>query len=185
MQDTFKQYFLPEKSGFDSLTIREAVKQSPKYGQILVRIKAVSLNWRDGIIAEGTYPFPGPDALVPGSDGAGTATPGRLLRRPVLLLLITIYTCLRLQVSSKKSARALLNGKSATGSWQTSLKNILQADLPPGRSSPNWEVKPRASWANIESARRQELYASPTISRSRRRRACPVLRSRLGTHSTA
>ncbi|KAL5615978.1 hypothetical protein FOBRF1_004726 [Fusarium oxysporum] len=40
-------------------------------GQILVRIKAVSLNWRDGIVAIGTYPFPGPDALVPGSDGAG------------------------------------------------------------------------------------------------------------------
>ncbi|KAL5618080.1 hypothetical protein FOVSG1_000302 [Fusarium oxysporum f. sp. vasinfectum] len=45
--------------------------ESPQLGQILVRIKAVSLNWRDGIVAIGTYPFPGPDALVPGSDGAG------------------------------------------------------------------------------------------------------------------
>lgn len=69
---TFKQYYLPEKKGFDSLVLREVPKTSPKFGQILVRIKAVSLNWRDGIIAVGTYPFPGPDSLVPGSDGAGT-----------------------------------------------------------------------------------------------------------------
>lgn len=68
---TFRQYYLPEKKGFDSLVLREAPKGSPKLGQILVRIKAVSLNWRDGIIALGTYPFPGPDSLVPGSDGAG------------------------------------------------------------------------------------------------------------------
>ncbi|KAJ5342993.1 alcohol dehydrogenase [Penicillium brevicompactum] len=68
---TFQQYYFPQKNGFDSLTLREVPKTPPKYGQILIRIKAVSLNWRDGIIALGTYPFPGPDALVPGSDGAG------------------------------------------------------------------------------------------------------------------
>ncbi|KAF4984262.1 hypothetical protein FDECE_17122 [Fusarium decemcellulare] len=68
---TFKQYWLPEKKGFDCLTLRDVPKEQPKFGQILVRIKAVSLNWRDGILAIGTYPFPGPDAVVPGSDGAG------------------------------------------------------------------------------------------------------------------
>ncbi|KAF5563842.1 alcohol dehydrogenase [Fusarium napiforme] len=68
---TFKQYWLPEKKGFDSLQLRTVPKESPQLGQILVRIRAVSLNWRDGIVAIGTYPFPGPDALVPGSDGAG------------------------------------------------------------------------------------------------------------------
>lgn len=68
---TFKQYWLPEKKGFDSLQLRSVPKELPQLGQILVRIKAVSLNWRDGIVAIGTYPFPGPDALVPGSDGAG------------------------------------------------------------------------------------------------------------------
>ncbi|CAG8931313.1 unnamed protein product [Penicillium salamii] len=70
----FKQYYLPQKEGFNSLTLREVPKTSPKNGQILVRIKAVSLNWRDGILALGTYPFPGPDALVPGSDGAGSGS---------------------------------------------------------------------------------------------------------------
>ncbi|KAG7438133.1 Zinc-type alcohol dehydrogenase-like protein [Fusarium oxysporum f. sp. raphani] len=60
-----------QKKGFDSLQLRAVPKESPQLGQILVRIKAVSLNWRDGIVAIGTYPFPGPNALVPGSDGAG------------------------------------------------------------------------------------------------------------------
>ncbi|TDZ54045.1 Zinc-type alcohol dehydrogenase-like protein [Colletotrichum trifolii] len=68
---TFKQFWLPQKKGFDSLTLREVSKESPGLGQILVRIKAVALNWRDGILAIGTYPFPGPDAVIPGSDGAG------------------------------------------------------------------------------------------------------------------
>lgn len=70
-QSTFKQYFLPEKTGINRMVLRDVPKMAPNYGQILVRIKAVSLNWRDGIIAMGTYPFPKPDALVPGSDGAG------------------------------------------------------------------------------------------------------------------
>ncbi|KAA8645413.1 hypothetical protein EYZ11_012049 [Aspergillus tanneri] len=70
-ESTFRQYYLSEKKGFHCLVLRTVPKTSPKFGQILVRIKAVSLNWRDGVIALGTYPFPGPDALVPGSDGAG------------------------------------------------------------------------------------------------------------------
>ncbi|KAL0942036.1 zinc-containing alcohol dehydrogenase [Colletotrichum truncatum] len=68
---TFSQYWLPEKKGFDCLTLRQVPYIKPSLGQILVRIKAVSLNWRDGVVALGTYPFPGPDAVVPGSDGAG------------------------------------------------------------------------------------------------------------------
>ncbi|KAF6825246.1 zinc-containing alcohol dehydrogenase [Colletotrichum plurivorum] len=70
-QHTFQQYWLPKKEGFDSLTLRRVPKETPGLGQVLVRIKAVSLNWRDGVVALGTYPFPGPDAVVPGSDGAG------------------------------------------------------------------------------------------------------------------
>ncbi|KAE8152362.1 fungal-specific transcription factor domain-containing protein [Aspergillus avenaceus] len=68
---TFKQYYLPSRTGFSNLTIQEVPKPRPQHGQILVRIKAVSLNWRDGAVATGTYPFPGPEALVPCSDGAG------------------------------------------------------------------------------------------------------------------
>ncbi|KAF6819038.1 zinc-containing alcohol dehydrogenase [Colletotrichum musicola] len=70
-QYTFQQYWLPKKEGFDSLTLRQVPKETPGLGQVLVRIKAVSLNWRDGVVALGTYPFPGPDAVVFESDGAG------------------------------------------------------------------------------------------------------------------
>ena len=70
--ETFRQYTLPSRQGFDCLTLREVPTPSPGLGHVLIRIKAVSLNWRDGIIAQGTYPWTGPfDELVPGSDGAG------------------------------------------------------------------------------------------------------------------
>ncbi|KAG6365838.1 hypothetical protein INS49_000014 [Diaporthe citri] len=69
-------YWLPEKKGFPSLVLRDVPFEPPKFGQVLVRIKAVSLNWRDCILALGTYPFPGPDAVVPGSDGAGIVEAG-------------------------------------------------------------------------------------------------------------
>ncbi|KAJ1915789.1 hypothetical protein H4219_004139 [Mycoemilia scoparia] len=39
--------------------------------EILVKIKAVSLNYRDLIISNGFYPFPVSPNVVPGSDGAG------------------------------------------------------------------------------------------------------------------
>jgi zinc-binding alcohol dehydrogenase/oxidoreductase len=41
----------------------------PKPGEVVVELKAVGLNRRDILVANGTYPFPLP--LVPGSDGAG------------------------------------------------------------------------------------------------------------------
>jgi NADPH:quinone reductase-like Zn-dependent oxidoreductase len=69
---TFKQYWLPEKKGSDSRKLRTVPKESPQLGQILVPIKSLSLNWRNGIVAIGTCPFPGPDARVSGSDSAGT-----------------------------------------------------------------------------------------------------------------
>ncbi|KKY38490.1 putative benzoate 4-monooxygenase cytochrome p450 [Diaporthe ampelina] len=65
------QCWLPENKGFSSLVLLDVPFESPKVGQVLVRIKAVSLNWRDCILAIGTYAFPGPDAVVPGSGGAG------------------------------------------------------------------------------------------------------------------
>lgn len=71
MSQTFQQYHFPEKKGFGYLTLRNVPREAPKFGKILVRLKAVSLNWRDGILAMGTYPLPGPDALVPGSNGTG------------------------------------------------------------------------------------------------------------------
>lgn len=43
----------------------------PKAHEVLVRIQAASLNYRDFMIASGIYPFPQKDNVVPCSDMAG------------------------------------------------------------------------------------------------------------------
>lgn len=71
MTDTFRKYHLPERTGFHCLRIHDEPKVRPQFGQILIKVKAVSLNWRDCAIAKGIYAFPGESCNVPGSDGAG------------------------------------------------------------------------------------------------------------------
>ncbi|MFP2897310.1 zinc-dependent alcohol dehydrogenase family protein [Corallococcus sp. 4LFB] len=63
-------YQLQHTTGASSWTLVETPQPQPGPGQALVRIHAVSLNYRDLIIARGTYPgltLP----LIPCSDGAG------------------------------------------------------------------------------------------------------------------
>jgi NADPH:quinone reductase-like Zn-dependent oxidoreductase len=65
-------YQLPRTDGIDALTRAETPTPSPRRGQVLVRIHAASLNYRDLLIITGRYGRaairPG---LVPLSDGAG------------------------------------------------------------------------------------------------------------------
>jgi NADPH:quinone reductase-like Zn-dependent oxidoreductase len=66
-----RAYELPGES-IDSLREVERPVPKPGPGQVLVRIRAASLNFRDLLIANGTYPRgPTKDRLVPLSDGAG------------------------------------------------------------------------------------------------------------------
>lgn len=67
-----KSYVIPAPRGIDSLTLVERPDPAPGRGQLLVRVRATSLNYRDLITVEGTYArsAPKPD-LVPLSDGAG------------------------------------------------------------------------------------------------------------------
>ncbi|PHH90530.1 hypothetical protein CDD83_3372 [Cordyceps sp. RAO-2017] len=60
------------KDGFNALKLLE--KPVPALGdsQVLVKLHAASLNYRDLIIPLGMYPFPTAPNVVPGSDGAGT-----------------------------------------------------------------------------------------------------------------
>ncbi|KAK0389033.1 hypothetical protein NLU13_2609 [Sarocladium strictum] len=70
---TTKQWNIAEKpEGFDGLQLSE--KEVPAVGDndCLVKIQGASLNYRDLIVAKGTYPFPMKPSVVPGSDGAGT-----------------------------------------------------------------------------------------------------------------
>ncbi len=67
-----KFYLFPQANGIDTLELRDAPKPTPARGQILVRMRAASLNYRDlnvaaGRAARGTLPA----NLIPLSDGAG------------------------------------------------------------------------------------------------------------------
>jgi NADPH:quinone reductase-like Zn-dependent oxidoreductase len=59
------------KSGLDALTLVERPQPQPKAGQVLVKMKAVSLNYRDLLVAKGAYNSKPFKPIVPLSDGAG------------------------------------------------------------------------------------------------------------------
>ncbi|MBS0518899.1 MAG: NAD(P)-dependent alcohol dehydrogenase [Proteobacteria bacterium] len=67
-----KCYVIPTPKGIDSLTLAERPDPVPGPRQILVRVKATSLNYRDLLTVEAQYAraAPKPD-LIPLSDGAG------------------------------------------------------------------------------------------------------------------
>ena len=65
-------YRLPQTTGIDDLTRGEAATPRPGRGQVLVRMRAASLNFRDLAVATGKYMMSRlPPDLVPLSDGAG------------------------------------------------------------------------------------------------------------------
>jgi NADPH:quinone reductase-like Zn-dependent oxidoreductase len=65
-------YRIPSPGKIDNLTLAEADTPKPGPGQVLVRMRAASLNYRDLAIIRGQYMMgPLPADLVPLSDGAG------------------------------------------------------------------------------------------------------------------
>ncbi|CAD6584487.1 MAG: hypothetical protein TREMPRED_003850, partial [Tremellales sp. Tagirdzhanova-0007] len=68
---TYSHYFVPKGEGIDSLQLaKEAKTPQPGHGEVLVKVKAVSLNFRDVAVLKGIYPAVIPD-VIPCSDGAG------------------------------------------------------------------------------------------------------------------
>lgn len=57
--------------GLDSLTLTERPEPNPGYGQILIKLRAVSLNYRDLMVVKGLYNPKLPIPLIPFSDGVG------------------------------------------------------------------------------------------------------------------
>lgn len=67
-----RQWVVHETKGFDGLQLQpnaSVPKLDPN--EVLVRMHCASLNYRDLIIAKGSYPFGSKTDVVPGSDGAG------------------------------------------------------------------------------------------------------------------
>ncbi|KKK19325.1 hypothetical protein P175DRAFT_0458355 [Aspergillus ochraceoroseus IBT 24754] len=69
---TMKQWtVIDAESGFDGLKYTDAPVPKVGENEVLVKLHAASLNYRDVIIPQGMYPFPLSLPVVPGSDGAG------------------------------------------------------------------------------------------------------------------
>jgi NADPH:quinone reductase-like Zn-dependent oxidoreductase len=67
-----RAYQLPKGgAGVDALVEVERPEPKPAHRQVLVKVKACSLNFRDFAIARGTYRMGVRDNLIPLSDGAG------------------------------------------------------------------------------------------------------------------
>jgi NADPH:quinone reductase-like Zn-dependent oxidoreductase len=67
-----RAYQLPKGgAGIDALAIVDRPMPKPLYRQVLVKVAACSLNYRDLGIARGTYRMPVRENLIPLSDGAG------------------------------------------------------------------------------------------------------------------
>jgi NADPH:quinone reductase-like Zn-dependent oxidoreductase len=66
-----KVYEIKDKFGLDSLTLTERPQPRPGPGQVLVKMRACSLNFRDLLVVKGLYNPKLPLPLVPLSDGAG------------------------------------------------------------------------------------------------------------------
>lgn len=75
MSGTYKFYTLPEVSArkdFSVLKIKEGPIPKPEANEVLIKVHAVSLNYRDLVISKGLYPLDlKKDELIPASDGAG------------------------------------------------------------------------------------------------------------------
>ena len=66
-----KVFEIRDNFGIDNLVLAERPEPTTGHGQILVKVRAVSLNYRDLLVVKGLYNPKLPLPLVPFSDGAG------------------------------------------------------------------------------------------------------------------
>jgi NADPH:quinone reductase-like Zn-dependent oxidoreductase len=66
-----KAYQITGSNGLLSLALSELPDPTPAHGEVLIRIKAVSLNYRDFMNVVGIHGVSGPVPRIPCSDGAG------------------------------------------------------------------------------------------------------------------
>jgi NADPH:quinone reductase-like Zn-dependent oxidoreductase len=66
-----KAWQLTAPTGVDALELTDLAEPKPALGQVLVRVRAASLNYRDLMVTSGRYGAGVPLPLIPLSDGAG------------------------------------------------------------------------------------------------------------------
>ena len=66
-----KAFEIQNKFGLDSLTLTERPDPKPSYGQVLIKLRSLSLNYRDLMVVKGWYNPKLPLPLIPFSDGVG------------------------------------------------------------------------------------------------------------------
>ncbi|WP_044422150.1 zinc-dependent alcohol dehydrogenase family protein [Pseudomonas syringae group genomosp. 3] len=66
-----RAYRLDDFTSLDDLHLHEEVESQPQRGEVLVRVHAASLNFRDIAMLRNQYPAPHLKGLIPTSDGAG------------------------------------------------------------------------------------------------------------------
>ncbi|MEH1803475.1 MAG: NAD(P)-dependent alcohol dehydrogenase [Nostoc sp.] len=66
-----KAYEIQSNAGIDALALVDRPEPKPAAGQVLIQIKAISLNYRDLLVIEGAYGGGQQYPLIPASDGAG------------------------------------------------------------------------------------------------------------------
>lgn len=66
-----KAYEVQSNTGIDALTLVDRPEPQLNCGQVLIRVKATSVNYRDLLVAEGAYGSGVKYPLIPMSDGAG------------------------------------------------------------------------------------------------------------------
>ena len=69
-----RAYQLPQASGIDALVKVDLPTPKPGPRQVLIKVVACSLNYRDLAIALGSYRMPTKPNLVPLSDGVSTSS---------------------------------------------------------------------------------------------------------------
>jgi NADPH:quinone reductase-like Zn-dependent oxidoreductase len=71
MEERMKAWVIEDKFGIDALKLVERETPKPGYGEALVRVRAVSLNYRDLPFVKGLINAEHPRPLIPASDAAG------------------------------------------------------------------------------------------------------------------
>ncbi len=66
-----KSYHANSGSGLAGLTLKEHEEPTPGRGEVLLKVRANSLNSRELLVLRGTYPLPVKPDVVMGADGAG------------------------------------------------------------------------------------------------------------------